>query len=133
MWGALKPQLIAQYAYDNADIIVSVRDPHKPTDTVKELMRQSRDTGKVIEYSSEDDLKYRIVSMNESAGEAYAALFNLQDDKDAVFEYDLTQNGLNSNVKIVNMWTGETREVKDITKFKETLKPHCSVLYKIIF
>ena len=71
--------------------------------------------------------------MNESAGEAYAALFNLQDDKDAVFEYDLTQNGLNSNVKIVNMWTGETREVKDITKFKETLKPHCSVLYKIIF
>lgn len=57
MWGALKPQLIAQYAYDNADIVVSVRDPHKPTDTVKELMRQSRDTGKVIEYSKEDGTK----------------------------------------------------------------------------
>ena len=100
--------------------------------TNKDVLKMHRE-GKVVEYATEDDLMYKIVSMNESAGEAYAALFNLQDDKDAVFEYDLTQYGLNDNVKIVNMWTGETREVKDLTKFKETLKPHCSVLYKIIY
>lgn len=57
MWAALKPQLIAQYAYDNADNVVSVRDPHKPTDTVKALMKESRDTGKVIEYTKEDGSK----------------------------------------------------------------------------
>ena len=57
MWTALKPQLIAKYAYDNADNVVSVRDPHKPTDTVKALMKESRETGKVIEYTKEDGSK----------------------------------------------------------------------------
>ncbi len=57
MWAALKPQLIAKYAYDNADNVVSVRDPHKPTDTVKALMKESRETGKVIEYTKEDGSK----------------------------------------------------------------------------
>jgi len=57
MWAALKPQLIAKYAYENADNVVSVRDPHKPTDTVKALMKESRKTGKVIEYTKEDGSK----------------------------------------------------------------------------
>lgn len=57
MWAALKPELIAKYAYDNADNVVSVRDPHKPTDTVKALMKESRETGKVIEYTKEDGSK----------------------------------------------------------------------------
>ena len=57
MWAALKPQLIAKYAYENADNVVSVRDPHKPTDTVMALMKESRKTGKVIEYTKEDGSK----------------------------------------------------------------------------
>ena len=54
MWATLRPQLIGQYAYDNAENVVSIRDPHKPTDTVKELMRKSKETGNVIEQIRED-------------------------------------------------------------------------------
>ena len=54
LWTTIKKQLIAQYAYDNADNVVSVRDPHKPTETVKELMRQSKEVNHVIEQKRED-------------------------------------------------------------------------------
>ena len=54
MWKTLKSQLIAQYAFDHADNVVSVRDPHKPTDTVKMLMKQSKECGHVIEQVRED-------------------------------------------------------------------------------
>lgn len=54
LWQTLKKQMIAQFAYDNAENVVSVRDPHKPTDTVKELMRKSKTVDYVIEYKKED-------------------------------------------------------------------------------
>ena len=31
-WNVILANLIEQYAYNNADSVVSVRDPHKPTD-----------------------------------------------------------------------------------------------------
>ena len=54
MWKTLKSQLIAQYAFDHAADVVSVRDPHKPTDTVKALMKKSKELGYVIEHKRED-------------------------------------------------------------------------------
>lgn len=54
LWPTLKKQMIAQFAYDNAENVVSVRDPHKPTDTVKELMRKSKTVDYVIEQEKED-------------------------------------------------------------------------------
>lgn len=42
MWKTLKSQLIAQYAFDHAEDVVSIRDPHKPTDTVKALMKNPK-------------------------------------------------------------------------------------------
>lgn len=56
LWPTLKKQMIAQFAYDNAENVVSVRDPHKPTDTVKELMRKSKTVDYVIEQEKEDGL-----------------------------------------------------------------------------
>lgn len=54
MWHTLKAHLIAQYAFNHADDVVSVRDPHKPTDTVKTLMKQSKVLGHVIEQVRSD-------------------------------------------------------------------------------
>ena len=54
MWKTLKSQLIAQYAFIHADNVASVRDPHKPTDTVKALMKKSREVGHVVEQIKED-------------------------------------------------------------------------------
>lgn len=54
MWKTLKSQLIAQYAFDHAEDVVSIRDPHKPTDTVKALMKKSKELGHVIEQVRED-------------------------------------------------------------------------------
>ena len=54
LWTTLNKQMIAQFAYDNAENVVSVRDPHKPTETVKELMRKSKTVDYVIEQVKED-------------------------------------------------------------------------------
>ena len=54
MWKTLKSQLISQYAFNHSDNVVSVRDPHKPTETVKSLMKQSKEVGHVIAYEKED-------------------------------------------------------------------------------
>lgn len=54
MWKTLKSQLIAQYAFEHAEDVVSIRDPHKPTDTVKALMKKSKELGHVIEQVRED-------------------------------------------------------------------------------
>lgn len=54
MWKAVYQELLAQYAYQHADIVVSVRDPHKPTDLFKQLMAQSHETGGVIVHEREN-------------------------------------------------------------------------------
>ena len=45
--------LIADFAFDNARDVVSIRDLHKPTDTVKRLQEESRD-GKIKVYKKAD-------------------------------------------------------------------------------
>lgn len=48
LWKTISKELIRQFAFENASRVVSVRDPHKPTAFVKEMMAKSRETGKVI-------------------------------------------------------------------------------------
>ena len=57
LWSIVREGLISKFAYDNANRIVSVRDPHKPTDQVKALMRQSKECGHVIEHTRADGSK----------------------------------------------------------------------------
>lgn len=54
LWKSISKELIQQFAFENASRVVSVRDPHKPTATVKELMAKSRETDKVISMERED-------------------------------------------------------------------------------
>ena len=54
-WISMQKTMIAQFAFENADNVVSIRDPHKPTQKVKELMEKSKNNGdKVIEHKRED-------------------------------------------------------------------------------
>ncbi len=53
-WQVILKNLIEEYAYNNADNVVSIRDPHKPTETLKQLMAQSKSTNRVLEYKKED-------------------------------------------------------------------------------
>lgn len=53
-WKVILESLISQFAFDNADHVVSVRDPHKPTDTLRALLNQSKTVDHVIQYTRED-------------------------------------------------------------------------------
>lgn len=53
-WSAIIKGMIAQYAYDHADNVVSVRDPHKPTQQLKDLMARSRSVEYPLSYERED-------------------------------------------------------------------------------
>lgn len=53
-WKVILEHLIADYAFNHADDVVSIRDPHKPTAALKQLMEQSRTEDRVFEYRRED-------------------------------------------------------------------------------
>lgn len=54
LWSSIIKVMIEDFAYKNASYVVSVRDPHKPTEKLKELMTKSKNEEKVIEYQRED-------------------------------------------------------------------------------
>lgn len=54
LWSSIIKVMIEDFAYKNASNVVSVRDPHKPTDKLKDLMTKSKNEEKVIEYQRED-------------------------------------------------------------------------------
>lgn len=54
LWSSIIKVMIEDFAYKNASNVVSVRDPHKPTDKLKELMSKSKNEEKVVEYQRED-------------------------------------------------------------------------------
>lgn len=54
LWSRLYPILLEDFTYKNAENVVSVRDPHKPTETVKNLMKESKELPYPIEYKRED-------------------------------------------------------------------------------
>jgi adenine-specific DNA-methyltransferase len=57
-WKVIRKQLMGQYALENADSVVSIRDPHKPVEKLKFLMEQSkkqRDKVFIYEKVSNDE------------------------------------------------------------------------------
>jgi adenine-specific DNA-methyltransferase len=54
LWSSIIKVMIEDFAYNNASNIVSIRDPHKPTEKLRELMFKSKNEEKVIEYVRED-------------------------------------------------------------------------------
>lgn len=54
LWNSLYKVMIEDFAYNNAENIVSIRDPHKPTEKVKELMQKSKEVSYVIPYERDD-------------------------------------------------------------------------------
>ncbi len=43
-WKAIRKQIMAEYALSNSEKVVSIRDPHKPTDKLKILLEKSKVT-----------------------------------------------------------------------------------------
>lgn len=54
LWKPILKNLIEKYAFDNADSVVSIRDPHKPTAYIKDLMKKSKEVDYVLDYQRED-------------------------------------------------------------------------------
>ena len=54
LWKSIAKVMIEDFAYNNADNIISIRDPHKPTETLKKLMIQSKEEQCVVEYKREN-------------------------------------------------------------------------------
>ncbi|MFW5886358.1 MAG: DNA methyltransferase [Bacteroidota bacterium] len=54
LWNSIVKVMIEDFAYENADNVVSIRDPHKPTEKVKKLMEESKTCDYVIPYKRED-------------------------------------------------------------------------------
>ena len=46
--------MIEHFTFKNASNVVSIRDPHKPTEKLRTLMAKSKDEGNIIEYKRED-------------------------------------------------------------------------------
>ena len=55
LWKSIYKVLLEDFAYQNAEDVVSIRDPHKPTDTVKKLMIKSKKEERLIEFKREDN------------------------------------------------------------------------------
>jgi len=58
-WKTIRHNLMGEYALNNAEKVVSIRDPHKPTDKLKELLKKSkieRDTIFIYQKSNDDEV-----------------------------------------------------------------------------
>lgn len=53
-WKIIRDNLIAVYALENKNRIVSIRDPQKPTDDLKALLKKSKDEDRLCEYKKEN-------------------------------------------------------------------------------
>jgi len=67
-WKIIRYQAMAKFALENADRIVSVRDPHKPSQRLKEALEKSKETpNKVLVFKkSFDDEELNEGAKNES-------------------------------------------------------------------
>jgi adenine-specific DNA-methyltransferase len=52
-WKIIRDNLIAVYALQKKDRIVSIRDPQKPTDDLKVLLKKSKEEDRLFEYKKE--------------------------------------------------------------------------------
>lgn len=53
-WKTILGHLIADYAFNHAENVVSIRDPHKPTESLRRLLAASRQVDHPLEYKHED-------------------------------------------------------------------------------
>ncbi|MCD8262103.1 MAG: glycoside hydrolase family 27 protein, partial [Bacteroides sp.] len=94
---------------------------------VLRMHRESRD----IEQLFQENGKVAITSRNPHTGEVYLALFNTDDEKSQEVEVNLKDLGLNGDLQVINLWSGESLGVVS-NDFSQTLRPHESGLYKFI-
>ena len=96
--------------------------------TNKEVLKMHRESTDVAQLF-QDETKVAITSRNPITNEVYLALFNISDTETLDISVNLKDIGINGNVKIMNLWTGETLgEASD--SFSQTIIPHASGLYK---
>ena len=100
-WKVILDHLIEEYAFNHAENVVSIRDPHKPTDTVKRLMEQSKTVDYVLEYKREDETAAYIYH-----GGALAFYSNKMQEVDG----ELTVTELLSDFWSHISWAGIARE-----------------------
>jgi len=94
---------------------------------VLKMHRESTDVSNLFQ----DETKAAIYSRHQETNEVYLALFNISDDETLEISVNLKEIGLNGDVKVINMWTGEILgEVSN--DFSQTIRPHASGLYKFI-
>jgi adenine-specific DNA-methyltransferase len=66
-WKVIRYQVMAKYALENADKVVSVRDPHKPSNKLKEAINRSKEkSGSVLVYKKSPDDYLNESENNES-------------------------------------------------------------------
>lgn len=98
--------------------------------TNKEVLKMHREsTG--VEQLFQADGKVAITSHNPTTNEVYLALFNISDDQDLSISVNLKDLGLNGDCNVTELWTGNDLGVIS-NDFVQTLKPHCSGLYKFV-
>lgn len=95
--------------------------------TNKEVLRMHRESTGVTQLF-QDENQVAITSHNPTTGEVYLALFNISDDKTLDVSVNLKTIGLNGDVQVTNLWTGESLGTVS-NDFVKNLKPHESGLY----
>ncbi len=98
--------------------------------TNEEVLKMHRE-GTDVQQLFREDGKIAITSRNANSDEVYLALFNINDDDAAEIKVNLKDLGLNGDVQVFNMWTGESLGTVS-NDFEQTIEPHASGLYKFM-
>ena len=96
--------------------------------TNEEVLRMHRESTDVS-LLFQDDKEVAITSRNPRTNEVYLAFFNISDDETKTISVNLKDIGLNGEVEVMDMWTGE-KKGKVSNDFSQILRPHVSGLYK---
>jgi len=97
--------------------------------TNKEVLKMHKESTDVKLVLQEEG-KMIVTSANEKTGETYLALFNTSNDGQKEFDVDLSDLGLNKEVKIIDLWSGKDFGV-NLGSFNYKLSPHESGLFKL--
>ncbi|MDR1980440.1 MAG: glycoside hydrolase family 27 protein [Tannerellaceae bacterium] len=97
--------------------------------TNKEVLRMHRE-GTDVRQLFRQDGRIAICSRNAQTGEHYVAVFNISDSQTpATIKVDLSTLNAGAKQQALNLWTGETVEIKNDT-LEVTLSPHACGLFK---
>jgi len=80
-WKEIRYNLLAQYALENCENVVSIRDPHKPTGKLRELLDKSKqERNKIFVYDKKDENE-KIYVINGGALSFYSNKVRVIDGK----------------------------------------------------